>query len=125
MTVALSCPHREFKHYRTTGEPAGIVGRDDLSAMLRQLAGSSLSEGELSDVVDGAMAQAGEAGRAPPILFSHETCICVWMWSWHSIHGGKADQSAVSMKHGLIWQLHTLPPHKYWHLTLWLTAICF
>lgn len=39
---------------------AGIVGRDDLSAMLRQLAGTSLSESELADVVDGALDEAGE-----------------------------------------------------------------
>ncbi|GFH24296.1 uncharacterized protein HaLaN_22064 [Haematococcus lacustris] len=39
--------------------PSGLIGREDLGLMLRQLAGSGLSEEELVTLIDAAMQQAG------------------------------------------------------------------
>eukprot|EP00955_Chlamydomonas_euryale_P103888 365530-Chlamydomonas_euryale.AAC.25 len=53
LTCALpAIPTRVLPATPTCALPAGMVSREDLQIMLKQLAGSSMSEDELKDVID-------------------------------------------------------------------------
>ncbi len=61
---------------------AGLINREDLALMLRQLAGSGLSEEELSALIDNVMEQAGKRRlRAAPSVTPSDLGLppCPWL----------------------------------------------